>query len=208
MTSFPPRWVKLSERSVAENTSRVVTRPPRKSAEAAEESRRSAFEGSGSVEAIFITSRAGAPMVAADAVSAVAGCGLAGDRYSARTGYWSGLDYCQVTLIEGEALDEIVEVYGIDVGTGQHRRNIVTRRLAFRSLIGVTVSIGEAVLAYDRPRPPCRYIESITEPGMTRALAARRGGICMNVLKSGTIRVGDTIRVIAPSEHRVVTVVL
>ncbi len=193
---------------MAENTSRVVARPPRKSAEAGEESRRSAFEGPGSVDAIFVTTRAGAPMVAADAASAIAGCGLAGDRYCARTGYWSGLDYCQVTLIEREALDEIVEMYGIDVGSGQHRRNIVTRGLPLRSLIGVRVSIGEAVLAYDRPRPPCRYIESITEPGMTRALAARRGGICMTVLKSGTIRLGDTIRVIAPSEHRVVTVVL
>ena len=76
---------------MAENTSRVVTRPPRKSAEAAEESRRPAFEGSGSVEAIFVTNRAGAPMVAADAVSAVASRGLAGDRYFTRTGYWSGL---------------------------------------------------------------------------------------------------------------------
>ncbi len=193
---------------MAENTSRVVTRPPGRSAETGEESRRPAFEGWGSVEAIFVTTSAGAPMVALEAASAVAGCGLAGDRYCARTGYWSGFDYCQVTLIEGEALDEIVEMYGIDVGKGQHRRNVVTRGLPFRSLIGAQVSIGEAVLAYDRPRPPCRYIESITEPGMTRALAARRGGICMSVLKSGTIRVGDTISVIAPSAHRVVTVVL
>ena len=125
-----------------------------------------------------------------------------------RTGYWSGLDYCQVTLIEGEALDQITETYGVDVTAGQHRRNIVTRGLPFGSLIGVQLSIGEAVLAYDRPRPPCRYLESITEPGMTRALAARRGGICMRIVKSGTIGVADVVKVIAPPDHRIVTVVL
>jgi MOSC domain-containing protein YiiM len=147
-------------------------------------------------------------MEAVDSVLAIAGCGLAGDRYCTRTGYWSGLDYCQVTLIEGEALDAITEMYGVEVTAGQHRRNIVTRGLPFPSLIGALLSIGDAVLVYDRPRPPCRYIESITEPGMTRALAARRGGICMRVVQSGAIRVGDTATVMTPSEHRVVTMVL
>src|SRR5437879_5219469 len=47
-----------------------------------------------------------------------------------------------------------------------------------------------------RARPPCRYIESITEPGMTRALAARRGGICVRVVESGTITAGDTIEIL------------
>jgi MOSC domain-containing protein YiiM len=52
------------------------------------------------------------------------------------------------------------------------------------------------VLQYDRPRPPCQYIQSITQPGMTRALAARRGGICVSVVESGVIRVGDTLEVL------------
>ncbi|MGH9034504.1 MAG: MOSC domain-containing protein, partial [Acidimicrobiia bacterium] len=65
-----------------------------------------------------------------------------------------------------------------------------------RGLAGWSFRIGEAVLRYDRPRPPCRYIEGLTEPGMTRALAARRGGICAQVVESGLIRVGDTIELI------------
>jgi MOSC domain-containing protein YiiM len=51
------------------------------------------------------------------------------------------------------------------------------------------------VLEYDRPRPPCGYVESLTQPGMTRALG-RRGGICARVVKSGLIRAHDPITLI------------
>jgi len=82
------------------------------------------------------------------------------------------------------------------VQDGQHRRNIVTRGVDLRALAGRTFRIGEATFACDRPRPPCRYIEAITEPGMTRALAARRGGICVRVLESGLVRAGDEIELL------------
>jgi MOSC domain-containing protein YiiM len=147
------------------------------------------------VERIFVTGEGSAPMVSVDEIKAIAGQGLEGDRYLKRTGYYSGWDECQVTLIEGEDLDVVTEKYGVDVTAGQHRRNIVTRGLSLRDVECATFSVGAAVLAYDRPRPPCRYIASITEPGMTKALGARRGGICATVLETGLIRVGDPIEV-------------
>jgi MOSC domain-containing protein YiiM len=147
----------------------------------------------GVVEAIFVTAGGSQPMQRVDAVEAIAGTGLAGDRYAQHTGYWTGVDECQVTLIEAEALDGITASTDVRVTEGQHRRNVVVRGVELRGLAGATFSIGEARLAYDRPRPPCRYIESITEPGMTRALAARRGGICVRVVESGVIRVGDEL---------------
>lgn len=148
------------------------------------------------VEAIYVAATGGAPMQPVDRIEAVAGEGLAGDRYPTGQGYWSGTDECQVTMIQGEALDEIASRTAVDVARGQHRRNIVTRGVDLRSLAGRRFRIGGALFEYDRPRPPCRYIESITEPGMTRALAARRGGICVRVLESGTIAAGDTIEIL------------
>ncbi|MEA2509654.1 MAG: hypothetical protein QOG21_1736, partial [Actinomycetota bacterium] len=65
-----------------------------------------------------------------------------------------------------------------------------------------TFGIGEAVLEYDRPRPPCRYIQSVSEPGMTRALGRDRGGICARVVRSGTIRINDRIEVFAARAAR------
>src|SRR5438270_12015020 len=130
-----------------------------------------------------------------DEVEAIAGRGLEGDRYLQRTGYWTGVDECQVTLIQAEALDEIEVNTDVRVGNGEHRRNLVVRGMDLRSLAGSRFKIGEALLQYDRPRPPCQYIQSITQPGMTRALAARRGGICAAVVESGVIRVDDALEV-------------
>jgi MOSC domain-containing protein YiiM len=148
---------------------------------------------SGSLDAIFATGVGGAPMRSLEAVEAVAGEGLRGDRYSEHQGHWSPLDECQVTLVAAETLDEIETTFGVSVHAGQHRRNLVTRGLDLMNLYGRTFTIGDAVLAFDRPRPPCRYIASITEPGMTRALGARRGGICARVVTSGVVRLGDDI---------------
>ncbi len=44
----------------------------------------------------------------------------------------------------------------------------------------------------DRPRPPCKHIQDLTEPGMTRALRGR-GGICARVVEDGRIRARDEI---------------
>jgi MOSC domain-containing protein YiiM len=148
------------------------------------------------VEQLYVTERGGAPMTAVPAVRAVASAGLEGDRYAARQGYWSGVDECEVTLIEAEALEAVAAAQGVRVQHGEHRRNIVTRGVRLYDLAGQRFAVGEAVLVFDRPRPPCRYIATITEPGMTRALGASRGGICARVEQSGRIRVGDAIVVL------------
>lgn len=147
------------------------------------------------VEHIYTAPKGSAPMQQVSQVEALAGAGLRGDRYYERTGYWTAVDECQVTLIEAEGLEAIQQTTGIRVGNGEHRRNLITRHVKLESLRGKQFQIGEAILEYDRPRPPCSYIQSITEPGMTRALVGR-GGICARVVKSGTIRAGDEIVVL------------
>ncbi|MEA2507516.1 MAG: hypothetical protein QOH48_2134 [Actinomycetota bacterium] len=149
------------------------------------------------VEQIYIVGQGGQPMQSVAQVEALSGKGLEGDRYLLRSGYWTDEDECQVTLIEGEALDEVAASSTVRVAEGQHRRNIVTRGIDLSDLAGRTFAVGDAVLEYDRPRPPCRYIQSVSEPGMTKALGGDRGGICARVLTSGTIRVHDEIEVFA-----------
>jgi MOSC domain-containing protein YiiM len=146
------------------------------------------------IEALYIAASAGEPMRRVKEVEAIEGRGLAGDRYAVETGYYCPHDVCEVTLIEGEALDVINAKYGIAVLHGEHRRNIVTRGLPFREIQvpGQQVRIGEVVLEYNGPRPPCGYVERITEKGMTRALG-EGAGICARVLSSGTLREGAEI---------------
>ena len=113
-----------------------------------------------------------------------------------RTGYWTNIDECQVTLIEGEILDKIAADSGLKVRDGEHRRNIVTRGIQLETLVGRHFSVGEAVMIFDRPRPPCGYIQTITERGMTKALGGMRGGICARVLKSGVIKPTDFVSLV------------
>lgn len=149
----------------------------------------------GIVEKIFITGQGGADMRPVDQVEAVANQGLAGDRYKERTGYWTNVDECQVTLIDAQDLEEIERTTGVKVADGQHRRNIVTRGVDLDSLAGRAFQVGEAVLGFDRPRPPCGYIAGLTEPGMTKALMGR-GGICAWVVRGGMVKPGDSVEIL------------
>lgn len=147
----------------------------------------------GVVEEIYVTSQGSAAMERVEEVTTVEGCGIEGDRYCEGTGFWTPYgDVCQVTLISSEDLEHIERELGISVGNGEHRRNIITRGVSFEDLRGKRFRIGETVLEYDRPRPPCKHIQNLTEPGMTRALRGR-GGICARVVEAGRIRAQDTV---------------
>jgi MOSC domain-containing protein YiiM len=147
------------------------------------------------IDNIFIASKGGIAMQSVPRIEAIEGNGLRGDRYAEGTGYWAPVDICQVTLIEGEDLERIQSTTGVQVMEGQHRRNLVTRGVRLGELLGKYFQVGEAILKYDRPRPPCRYIASITEQGMTKALA-EKAGICAQIVQSGVIQRGDLIVVL------------
>ena len=156
----------------------------------------------GFVEGLYVAREAGVPVERVGEVAALEGCGLAGDRYCEGTGHWSRFGrVCQVTLIAAEDLDAIEKETGIRVRDGEHRRNVVTRGISLKTLRrGERFRIGGVVFEYRGPRSVCRYIERLTEPGMTQALKGR-GGICARVIENGTVRVGDEIEVLQPTEE-------
>ena len=144
-------------------------------------------------DGIYVTGEGSAAMDRYEEVRASEGSGIEGDRYCAGTGFWTRYgDVCEVTLIEGEDLDYIEKELGISVKNGEHRRNIITRGIRLGALRRKNFRVGEVVLEYDRPRPPCRHVQDLSEPGMTRALKGR-GGICARVVQAGNIRVEDAI---------------
>jgi MOSC domain-containing protein YiiM len=150
----------------------------------------------GVVEGIFIASKGSAAMERVEEVRTIEGCGIEGDRYCEGTGFWSRYgDVCEVTLIESEDLDYIQNELGISVKNGEHRRNIITSGIRLGDLRRKRFRIGESVLEYDRSRPPCKHVQDLSEPGMTRALKGR-GGICARVVEEGVIRALDAIAVL------------
>jgi MOSC domain-containing protein YiiM len=150
----------------------------------------------GFVQGIFFAPEGGAEMQSVQAATALEGRGLEGDRYCAGTGHWSRFGrVCEVTFIAAEDLDDIERETGVGVMKGEHRRNVVTRGVSLKAMRrGERFRVGEVAFQYQGPRSVCRYIERLTEPGMTQALKGR-GGICASVIENGTVRVGDEIEV-------------
>lgn len=150
----------------------------------------------GRVVGIYTAPAEGAPMVAHDAVEAIAGHGLAGDRYAIAAGTYSGkrLGDAQraVTLFEREHLDHLAEEHGIVLGPHETRRNLVVEGVRLDGLVGVTFTVGEVTLRGVDLAHPCAYLEGLTRPGVLRALQDR-GGLRGEILTGGTITVGDPV---------------
>ncbi|MBA2441970.1 MAG: MOSC domain-containing protein [Rubrobacter sp.] len=158
----------------------------------------------GVVEEIYLAPRGSVDMVQVEEARAIEHCGLEGDRYCKGTGYWTPFgDVCEVTLIDAADLDYIERELGLGVKNGEHRRNIITSGIDLDALSGMSggrFQVGEVVLQYDRPRPPCKHIQDVTEPGMTRALVGR-GGHCARVVRGGRIRPGDAVKAEQPARR-------
>jgi hypothetical protein len=143
--------------------------------------------GHGVVESLLVAPEAEAALVAVDETSAIAGHGLEGDRYSVGRGTFSapGRGY-QLTLIEGEVLDEIELPYA------EARRNVVSRGIDLNALVGRRFLIGEAECVGRRLAEPCAHLEKLARPGLLRPLV-HRGGLRADIVSGGHIRVGDAI---------------
>jgi MOSC domain-containing protein YiiM len=127
-------------------------------------------------------------------VRAVAGRGLEGDRYFQKSGTfarkWDPGN--EVTLIEAEAVESLARDYGLELGPGETRRNIMTREVPLNHLVGRTFRVGEIVLRGERLCDPCGYLEGLTQPGVRKGLT-HRGGLNAAIVSGGIIRKGDRI---------------
>jgi MOSC domain-containing protein YiiM len=150
----------------------------------------------GSVVSIQIAPAAAAPMVTVSQVEAVAGKGLAGDRYFHRAGTYSERAPStgrQVTLIEAEAIEALAREAGLEIAPEASRRNITTRGVPLNHLVGRRLRIGDVVLEATRLCEPCTHLESLSKAGVMKALV-HRGGLRCDIVAGGVIKVGDTIR--------------
>jgi MOSC domain-containing protein YiiM len=144
----------------------------------------------GTVAAILITAHAEASLARVDEAEALAGRGLAGDRYAAGRGTFSGPGRgYQLTLVEAEVLDEI------QLPWEQARRNIVTRGISLNGLVGQRFRIGSVECVGRRLAEPCAHLEKLARPGLLRPLV-HRGGLRADIVAGGVIRIGDEIQAI------------
>jgi len=144
----------------------------------------------GRVEAIFVSPAAGAASASPDAVRAIPGRGLEGDRHvDGRGTFPSGLPGSALTLIE----DEVCASFSPPLAAHEHRRNLVTRGIDLNALVGHEFSVGDVRCRGMRLCEPCTVVERYADRPVLRALV-HRGGLRADILEPGTIRVGDPVR--------------
>jgi MOSC domain-containing protein YiiM len=138
----------------------------------------------------------GAPLMAVEAIEVVEARGIQGEpRYFGRVSRDTGQpNRRQVTLIEREQIAEHAAALGLTgIPPGAVRANIETTGVNLISLIGREIEIGAVVLSVYARRDPCEKMDAICQ-GLRLRMMDGRQGVLADVRRSGTIRVGDPVR--------------
>jgi MOSC domain-containing protein YiiM len=157
--------------------------------------RGTAAKPAGVVESIHIAPASGAPVRAVDAVRAIAGVGLEGDRYADGCGHYQDARVSrELTLIQAETLEALTRDHGIDFAAGETRRNVTSRGISLNELVGRRFWVGDVLCQGTRLCEPRQYLSDLTGKPLLRALV-HRGGLRADILHGGFFRQGDPIRV-------------
>ena len=144
----------------------------------------------GNVVAIFVCPKAGDPMQSVEDAVALAGSGLAGDRYSIGYGSFNKgrKGKRQVTLINAIFFE------GSSFTYAESRRNIVVEGVELNWLVGREFKIGAARLR------GVKYCDPCTRPNILANKSESfkdeffdRGGIIAEVIEGGIIKVNDDL---------------
>lgn len=120
-----------------------------------------------------------------DAIEALAGVGLSGDRYANRKGQ-------EITLIEQEALEAALRDYQLELSHAESRRNLLTSGVPLNHLVGKQFSVGSSLLEGIELCEPCSHLEKLTGRKVIKALL-HRGGLRARIVTGGQLQVGDAI---------------
>jgi MOSC domain-containing protein YiiM len=141
----------------------------------------------GKLQWIGIRPERKAPMIQLNNVEAIAGRGLAGDRYKSKDGKR------QVTLIQGEHLPAMASMLGREfIAPELLRRNLVVTGINLLALKDKQFQIGSALFEYTGLCHPCSAMETTFGAGGYNAVRGH-GGITARIIESGVIAVGDAV---------------
>lgn len=143
----------------------------------------------GEVVAVCVSERKGTRKHPADAISLEVGLGVSGD---AHVGAW----HRQVSLLPEEAVDELRHVLP-DLAPGDFAENVLTRGLDLKVLpVGTTLEVGTALVAVTQIGKTCHNDCEIKR--LVGKCAMPSEGVFSVVIRPGTVRAGDPVRVVRP----------
>ncbi len=132
-----------------------------------------------------------AHLIEVEEVMALAELGLEGDHRCSKTPGSAR----QVTLISQEYIDQSAHFLGKPIHPNLLRRNLVVKDINLSALRHQVFSIGEAVFEATAICHPCSRMEQALGKGAVAAILGH-GGLCVKILKSGRIQLGDAVTLI------------
>lgn len=136
---------------------------------------------------IFTCEDKGKPMIPLEYVEALAGKGLAGDRYALDKGSYSK-NYPKKRQVSFVAIEAIIET---DFLPEETRRNIITKDIDLNSLVGKTFQIGVVVLKGTELCDPCKRPSVLANKKGFKEVFENKGGLRAEVIKGGMITIGE-----------------
>lgn len=154
-------------------------------------------EAQGTVEAIYIASQHGELPHQVDVAIAHAGRGIEGDRNLDD----SNPDSCNITLIEAEAFDDLQARHGFSITPLESRRQVLVRGADLGDFVGRRFLVGDVECEGEERCEPCSHLVKMTgTQGVLRGLL--HTGLRGRIVKSGTIRPGDRVRLASAVAER------
>lgn len=137
----------------------------------------------------------GTPMQNVTAFEAVAQTGIRAEpRYFGRRSSSTGQPSLrQVSLMEREQIARHAQALGFQILPGAVRANIETEGVDLVGLLGKRLQVGEAILLLYEARTPCAKMDAVCQ-GLRALMQQNRQGVLAQVVQSGNITEGDTIR--------------
>ena len=121
------------------------------------------------------------------AVAAHPGRGLEGDRH------FDDAKACDITLIEAEAIERQNAEHPLDLEPGDPRRQVVVRGIDLGQFIGQRFRVGEIECEGEERCEPCNYLAGVVGTQVVMLKGLVHTGLRANIVKGGTIRVGDAV---------------
>ena len=140
-----------------------------------------------SIKAIAIKNRSRVAMQSIDSAQISVNIGILGDFRGAQKDR-------QITILSEDAWLKACREIDVELPWTTRRANLLVDGVEFdESYVDRKLRIGEVELVVTRETNPCSLMDA-QQAGLTAALTPDwRGGICCNVVKPGTVKLGDRV---------------
>ena len=125
-----------------------------------------------------------------NSVKAITNSGIDGDRFFKI----NNDKRSQLTIIEKEVVDSVNKLTNRNFEYENFRRNIVTENIKLNNLVNKELFIGNIKIKVHDLCQPCRHLQELLKEENLVKYLLHKGGIRCEILTTGIISIGDTIK--------------